>query len=228
MIHPMMEVIIPSFQMLLLWTATKVMKHGTHQDHPGWVTANMYKCSAQADAFPVLILRVVERRRTIPITGHTVNLLVTFEYSQLSSRASSCCPTMQEGGRHLTWQSSMTGAQATGRSISNFGEMLKTWPLAHSTERMVWTDCWAACCLCVCAPDWTRAFLWNLHVFTQVFHACYPGTQLCLLGQRDSLVWHTDALSELKSWQNLLIIFARAPQGRQAMLSRCASHFLAY
>lgn len=85
MIQPMMEVITPSFQMLLQRTATKVMKHGTHQDHPGWVTANMCKSSAQADAFPVLILHVVEHRRTIPITGHTESPTTTDYFWILSA-----------------------------------------------------------------------------------------------------------------------------------------------
>lgn len=73
----MMEMVTPSFQMLLQQTATKVTKHGMHQDNPGLVTTNTHNSSVQPDAFPVLILHVVERRRTMPITGHTENPTAT-------------------------------------------------------------------------------------------------------------------------------------------------------
>lgn len=86
----------------------------------------------------------------------------------------------------------------------------------------------STCYLSIYAPGWRSVSVEPVRI-----HARPP----CLLSwhsalssgaERDSLIWYTDALSELKSWQNLLIIFARAPQGRQAMLSRCVSHFLAY
>lgn len=73
----MMEMVTPSFQMLLQQTATKVTKHGMHQDNPGLVTTNTHNSSVQPDAFPVLILHVVERRRTMPIIGHTENPTAT-------------------------------------------------------------------------------------------------------------------------------------------------------
>lgn len=63
----MMKMITPRFQMLLQQTATKIMKHGMHQDNLGGATTNMQDSSVQADAFPGLILHVVEHRRTMAI-----------------------------------------------------------------------------------------------------------------------------------------------------------------
>lgn len=66
-----MEMITLSFQKLPQQTATKVTKHGMHMGNPGLATTNTHKSSVQADAFPVLILHVVERWRTMPIIGST-------------------------------------------------------------------------------------------------------------------------------------------------------------
>lgn len=226
----MMEVITASFQMLLQWTATKVTKHGIHQDHPGRVTANTHNSSVQADAFPVLALHVVERR-TMPITGPTENPTAT-DYFWVLSAVQPCKFSLSPHGRRwqalnsTEWHDWHPGYRQEHIQLWRDAQELTAGP-QHGKDGLD-TLLGSTCCLFICAPGWTRVFLWNLCIFTQVLRACYPGTQLCLLGQRDSLIWHTDALSELKSWQNSLIIFARAPQGRQAVLSRCASHFLAY
>lgn len=74
---PMMEMITLRFQVLLQQTATKVMKHGMHQDSPGLATTNTQDSSVQTDAFPVLILLVVELRRTMPVLGHAENPTAT-------------------------------------------------------------------------------------------------------------------------------------------------------
>lgn len=228
----MIEVITPSFQMLLQWTATKVLKCGMHQGHPGRVTANTRNRSAQADAFSVLILRMVECRRTIPTIGHTESPAAT-DYFWVLSAVQLCKFLLSPHARR--WQA------------LDFTEQHDWHPGYRQEQIQLWRDAQeltagpqhgkdgldrllgSTCHLCICAPGWTTAFLWNLCVFTQVLPCLLSWHSALSSGaERDSLISHTDALSELKSWQNLPIIFARAPQGRQAMLSRCASHFLAY
>lgn len=209
-------------------TATKVTKHGMHQDNPGLATSNTHNSSVQAGAFPVLILHVVECWRIMPIIGHTRK---SNSYWWLLSILS--CPTTQVFAVPRCKKVAGTWLQRaawllTGRSLPSFAEMLQNWLLAHRMGRMVWADCWAACISYAFVPqaEW-EVFLWNLHVFTQVLVPVILALIFVFWG-RDSTSWYTDALSELKSWQILPIIFARAPQGRQATLSRCGSNFLAY
>lgn len=224
----MMKMITPRFQMLLQQTATKIMKHGMHQDNPGGPQPTCRTALSRQMLFLVwscMWLSTGEQWPSLPYNKKIQQPMITFDYSQLSSHASFCCSHMQEGGRHLTSESSMTG---TGRSPPSFAEMLHYWLLAHKMGRMVWTDCRAAhvTCAFVLQAEW-EVFLWNLHVFTQVLMPVILAL-IFVFWSRDSTSWYTDALSELKSWQILLIIFARAPQGRQATLSRCVSRVLAY
>ena len=140
-----MEVITLRFQMALQWTATKVTKHGKHQDYPGRITANTHNSSVQADAFPALVLSMVERRSPLLAIQKVQQLPITFEDSQLSSHASSCCPHVQTGGKHFTEQHDP--------HLSYRQEHIQLWRDAqewtHSMEGMVWTDCWAARVTCV-------------------------------------------------------------------------------
>ena len=187
----MMEAIRLSFQILLQRSATKVMKCGMHQDHPGWVTANTHNSSVQADAFPVLILQLVEHRRTMPITGHTESPTATDYFCALSA-VQPCKFFLSPHVRR--WQA-LDFTKQHDWHPGYVQEHIQLWRDAQELtagpqhgkdglDRLLGSTCY----LCICAPGRTRVFLWNLRVFTQVLHACYPGTQLCLLGQTDSLI----------------------------------------
>lgn len=215
--------ITPSF--LLQQTATKVMRHGMHQDNPGLATTNTQDSSVQADALPVLVLRVVECRRTMPITGHTENPTATDCFWVFSAVQPCKVLLFPQAGR---WQALHFREQHDWLQAG-------VYPALQRCSR---TDCWPTGWEGWCGPtagqhmllmlqaEW-EVFLWNLCVFTQVLMPVILALIFVFWG-RDSTSWYTDALSELKSWQILLIIFARAPQGRPATLSRCVSHFLAY
>lgn len=210
------------------------MKHGMYQDNPGLATTNMQDSSVWADAFPVSILHVVEHRRTMPIIGHTQNPTATdyfWAFSAVQPHKFLLFPHARRW-QALDFREQHDWLQAGVYPASQRFSRTDCWPTGW--EGLCWptgcsrTDCWAAhvTYAFVLQAEW-EVFLWNLHVFTQVLMPVILAL-IFVFWRRDSTSWYTDALSELKSWQILLIIFARAPQGRQATLSRCVSHVLAY
>lgn len=94
-----MEVITPSFQMLLQrlrsTEQTRTTQNGSQptcaKALPRPMLFLFWSCMwlSVGGQYPLLAIQKVQQ------------LLITFEYSQLSSHTSSCCPSMQEGGRHL-------------------------------------------------------------------------------------------------------------------------------
>lgn len=116
-------------------------------------------------------------------------LLITFEYSQLSNHASFCCYYMQEGARHLTSESSMTGYR---QELCRDAPELTAGP-QDGKDGVGWLLS-STCYFCICAPGWMRSVPVEPACLHTSSHACYPGTHFCLLGQRQHELIHRCSL----------------------------------
>lgn len=119
-------------------------------------------------------------------------LLTAFEYSQLSNHASFCCSHRQEGGRHLTTESSMTGYRQESTQLCRYAPELTAGPQdgKDGADRLLGSTCY----FCICAPGWMRSVSVEPVCLHTSSHACYPGTHFCLLGQRQHELIHRCSL----------------------------------
>lgn len=144
--------------------------------------------------FSFLILHVAEHGKTMSITAHIESPTATNYFWALSESTVPALSTAQPCKFLLS-------SHARRWQVLDFTEQHFWHPGYRQEHIQLWRDTQelttgpqhgkdtglnrllgSTCYLCIYSPGWMRVFLWNLCVFTQVLHACYSGTQLCLLG----------------------------------------------